>query len=299
VSSISYDEFGMLHENAADFNIPFDRPPVVRRVPTDVGAGRRLSSIVWGSRSPELVFFHGGAQNAHTWDTLALMLDRPLLAVDLPGHGHSDAGRNGSFTMPENAADLALVVTELAPEAGCVIGMSLGGLLALTMADAAPHLVRRLMLVDITPGVNDELSKDISSFVNGQESYDSFEEMLARTVEFYPTRTPTSLRRGILHNAVERPDGRWVWRHTQHSNDEPKVPTDYSSLWATLSRLAIPVALVRGMRASSVVSDADEDEFVRVARRGRVVRVDAGHGIQGEAPAELARLIGEFSRSSV
>ena len=33
---------------------------------------------------------HGGAQNAHTWDTVALALDRPLVAVDLPGHGHSD-----------------------------------------------------------------------------------------------------------------------------------------------------------------------------------------------------------------
>ena len=32
----------------------------------------------------------GGAQNAHTWDIVALALNRPLVGLDLPGHGHSD-----------------------------------------------------------------------------------------------------------------------------------------------------------------------------------------------------------------
>ena len=52
--------------------------------------GDRVSALVWGIRAPEVVFLHGGGQNAHTWDTVALALDRPLVAVDLPGHGHSD-----------------------------------------------------------------------------------------------------------------------------------------------------------------------------------------------------------------
>ena len=56
----------------------------------DPASGRRLSALVWGEGPPELVLLHGGAQNAHTWDTVALALERPLLAIDLPGHGHSD-----------------------------------------------------------------------------------------------------------------------------------------------------------------------------------------------------------------
>ncbi|HEV2368339.1 MAG TPA: alpha/beta hydrolase, partial [Acidimicrobiales bacterium] len=86
---IDYDEFGLFHENAAEFGLPYDGPPAVRRVAVPVDADRSLSALVWGTAPPELVLLHGGAQNAHTWDTVAMALGRPLVAVDLPGHGHS------------------------------------------------------------------------------------------------------------------------------------------------------------------------------------------------------------------
>ncbi len=49
------------------------------------------------------MLLHGGAQNAHTWDTVALALGRPLVAIDLPGHGHSDAPAEGSLDLRSNA----------------------------------------------------------------------------------------------------------------------------------------------------------------------------------------------------
>ena len=90
VERVAYDEFSYFHENAAEYGLPFDGPPVVSRERVEVEVGRALSALRWGSGDPELVLLHGGAQNAHTWDTVALALDRPLLAIDLPGHGHSD-----------------------------------------------------------------------------------------------------------------------------------------------------------------------------------------------------------------
>ena len=90
VDRIDYDEFGLFHENAEEYGLAFDVPPVVRRTSVEVAPGRAVSALVWGGGEPELVFLHGGAQNAHTWDTVAMALARPLLAVDLPGHGHSD-----------------------------------------------------------------------------------------------------------------------------------------------------------------------------------------------------------------
>ena len=42
--------------------------------------------------------------NAHTWDTVALALDRPLVAFDLPGHGHS-SWRDDSTYSPDNLAE--------------------------------------------------------------------------------------------------------------------------------------------------------------------------------------------------
>src|SRR4029453_16438293 len=97
---VPYDEFSMFHENAEEFGLPWDGPPTVRREAVEVEPGRRLSALVWGSGPPEIVLLHGGAQNAHTWDTVALALDRPLVAVDLPGHGHSDHRDGGPFPPP-------------------------------------------------------------------------------------------------------------------------------------------------------------------------------------------------------
>ena len=115
---IAYDEFSLFHENAEEFGLPYDGPPVgPARVRGRGRPDRRLSALVWGEAEPELVFLHGGAQNAHTWDTVAMALDRPLVAIDLPGHGYSDGGRNGLLDIRANAADIATAIRALAPNA--------------------------------------------------------------------------------------------------------------------------------------------------------------------------------------
>src|SRR5581483_1967935 len=157
---IAYDEFAYFRENAAEFGLPYEGPPVVRRESVGVGPGGRLSALVWGDAPPEIVLLHGGAQNAHTWDTVALALGRPLVAIDLPGHGHSDA-------------------------AG-VVGMSLGGLTTLALAHRAPELVRRAVLVDVLPTLDPRGAAAIAAFVRGPESFDSFDDLLARTMAHNP-----------------------------------------------------------------------------------------------------------------
>jgi pimeloyl-ACP methyl ester carboxylesterase len=293
---VEYDEFGLFHENAAEYGLPFHAPPTVRRVATELPDGRRLSSLVWGDSSPDVVLIHGGAQNAHTWDTVALALRRPLLAPDLPGHGHSDSPAPGVGTAPgANAADLAVVIETLAPDAGLVVGMSLGGLSAIALGAVRPDLVRRLVLVDITPGVTGDKAKVIHDFVRGPATFPSFDDLLARTIEFNPTRSESSLRRGILHNAVQLDDGSWVWRHrrddyTAMGDDDADRP-DIVGLWGDLERLAAPVTLVRGTRPQSVVDDADVAELARRRPDATVIEVDAGHSVQGDAPLELAEII--------
>jgi pimeloyl-ACP methyl ester carboxylesterase len=297
---VPYDEFSMFRENADEFGIPWHGPPAVRREAVEVGPGRRLSALVWGDAEPELVLLHGGAQNAHTWDTVALALDRPLVAIDLPAHGHSDGPRSGFADPSDNAEDVAATVRALAPEARGVVGMSLGGLTALALSVGAPELVRSLVLVDITPGVDEGKATAITAFVNGPESFPSFDEILARTVEFNPTRTVSSLRRGILHNAVQREDGSWVWRYARHrpATSETAAGTgrvDFSDLWPAVDRLTVPLMLVRGMLPQSVVDDADEAELVRRCPGARVEHVEqAGHSVQGDRPVELAALIADF-----
>jgi len=295
VGALEYDEFGLFHENAQEFGLKLDRPPVVRREGVQVEPDRQMSSLVWGKGQPEVVLIHGGAQNAHTWDTVALALDRSLLAVDLPGHGHSDGGRDGSIAPHDNAKDVAKAISALAPEANAVVGMSLGGLSAIALTRSAPGLVRRLVLVDVTPGVNAEKSSQIMAFIQGPETFASFDEILERTIAFNPTRSEASLRRGVLHNAIEQPDGSWVWRYRRFPTNPGHSFRDYASLWDDISDFNGPVMLVRGMLPQSVVDDADEVELLRRRPDARVEHIaGAGHSVQGDQPLELARLIDDF-----
>ncbi len=294
---IPYDEFGLFHENAAEYGLPYPGPPDVRRVSVEVEPGRIVSSLLWGADTgpPELVLVHGGAQNAHTWDTVALALGRPLLAPDLPGHGHSDAGPAGLVSAESNGRDLAAVVRQLAPDARGVVGMSLGGMSSIALAAQAPELVRALVLVDITPGVNAEKAAPVTNFVNGPASFDSFDELLARTIEHNPGRSETSLRRGILHNAVQREDGSWVWRYARfRTGDGEARHPEFGDWWAAVSDLTVPVMLVQGL-AWSVVDDADIAELRRRQPSVRVEGVEgAGHSIQGDRPLELTGLLEDF-----
>jgi pimeloyl-ACP methyl ester carboxylesterase len=301
VERVAYDEFGLFADNASEFGIPYGGSPTVRRESVPVDESRSLSALVWGSAPPELVFLHGGAQNAHTWDTVALALDRPLVAIDLPGHGHSDGGKEGQLDLAHNAADVAVVIRALAPDAKAVIGMSLGGMTTIELARQAPELVRAMVLVDITPGVTAEKAKAITDFVNGPASFPSFDELLKRTMEYNPTRSEASLRRGILHNAEQREDGSWVWRYARHRQVGPNAEqgersvANRSDLWDVLAGLTVPLLLVRGMRPQSVVDDKDEAQLLERQPAAKVVHVqEAGHSVQGDQPVELARIIQDF-----
>jgi pimeloyl-ACP methyl ester carboxylesterase len=295
---VHYDEFGLFHENIAEYDLGVSPTPRVERVGHRLTDGRTLSFLRWGDGSPRFVLVHGGSQNAHTWDTVALGLGESLLAVDLPGHGHSDWRDDAAYSPASMAADLAEVVAVHAPDAAVVVGMSLGGLTSLALAGLAPHLVRRLALVDITPGVTGAKAKAVLDFVNGPQSFASFDDLLARTIEHNPTRTVSSLRRGILHNAKQLDDGSWQWRYDRRSHvrdaqatADPVPSTALSALWDVVSTLHCPLALFRGS-ASPVVDDADVAEMVRRRPEVEVVLIDgAGHSIQGDKPVELTGLL--------
>jgi pimeloyl-ACP methyl ester carboxylesterase len=281
-----YDETALLHENAAEAGLPWSGPPPLRREDVD-----GVSALVWGSGEPELVLLHGGAQNAHTWDTVALAIGRPLVAIDQPGHGHS-AWRD-DYSPASMATAVAAAVERLAPDAKAVVGMSMGGITSIALAARRPDLVRRLVLVDVTPGPHEGRAvAAIHAFVGGPETFASFEEILQRTITFNPTRSESSLRRGVIHNAKELPDGTWTWRYDRRPRE--RTDLDDAALWADLAAVDVPILLARGA-LSDVVSDEHIAKLRALPPHAHVVDVDgAGHSIQGDRPLELARLIADF-----
>ena len=289
---IDYDEFAMFGENISEYKLRASANPNVERISCVLSDGRTLSALKWGTQSPEITLVHGSAQNAHTWDTVALAMGVPMIAIDLPGHGHSSWRSDGNYEPSVLAPDVATAIETWAPKTRLVVGMSLGGLTTLALAGQRPDLVLMLANVDITPGVNSQKAKAITDFVNGPQSFASFEDLLARTIEHNPTRSESSLRRGILHNAKQQTDGSWQWRYDRSTHPSPQDSTQriarLTALWSVISNLKCPFTLFRG-GTSPVVDDADVAELLRRKPNSQVIVVDgAGHSIQGDRPVELA-----------
>ena len=289
---IDYDEFAMFGENISEYDLRASAKPNVERISCVLSDGRTLSALKWGMQSPEITLVHGSAQNAHTWDTVALAMGVPLIAIDLPGHGHSSWRSDGNYEPSVLAPDVATAIETWAPKTRLVVGMSLGGLTTLALAGQRPDLVLTLANVDITPGVNSQKAKAITDFVNGPQSFASFEDLLARTIEHNPTRSESSLRRGILHNAKQQADGSWQWRYDRSTHPSPQDSNQrierLAALWDVISNLKCPFTLFRG-GTSPVVDDADVAELLRRKPNSQVIVVDgAGHSIQGDRPVELA-----------
>ena len=247
--------------------------------------------------------------------------ERPCLGHRGFGSGPSAGGHRSPRTRPlrrarrpprrpisarGNAVDIAAVFRQLAPEAKAVVGMSLGGITTIALSSEAPELVRKVVLVDILPGIKAERAKHITDFVSGPPSFASLDELLERTARFNPTRSQSSLQRGILHNAEQQPDGTWVWRWARHHPaaspaspaslpDSKASATRYEELWEAVSRITVPLLLARGMRPDSVLDDEDERELRRRLPSAQIAHVEgAGHSLQGDTPLELAALIEQF-----
>lgn len=279
-------EFALLAGNAEQAGVTGPLPTVQRIEAGDVSALR------WGTAPPRVVFLHGGAQNAHTWDTVIVGLGVPALAVDLPGHGRSAWRDDGDYSPQRNAAAVAPVVRELAPAAELVVGMSLGGLTAIRLAAIAPELVHRLVLVDVTPSApqrHSEMStaeRGTVALAQGDRTFPDFASMLAVTALAAPHRDPESLRRGLFHNSRRLPDGRWTWRY-----DTIRSVGDSGELWTDVSAIAAPTTLICG-GDSAFVSPDDVAEYARRCP-GLTTHVVAGsgHSVQGDQPRALVELL--------
>ena len=284
---LGLDEFALLAENAEQIGTTGPLPPVERLESGPV------SALKWGAADPEVVFLHGGGQNAHTWDTVILGLGVPALAVDLPGHGRSAWREDGDYGPKLNADTLAPVLREWAPAPRLIVGMSLGGLTALRLAATQPALVPELLLVDVTPSAperHEQMTKaqmGTVALVRGDRTFPSFAAMLDATVAMAPNRDRKSLRRGVFHNSKRLDDGTWTWRYDSFRKGE-----GFEGLWDDVPSIMMPTTLVRGAN-SHFVNDEDADAFAAAAPGflGTHVVADSGHSVQGDQPAALVEIL--------
>lgn len=105
-----------------------------------------------------VVMLHGFGADHNSWRILvaAAGLSRPILAIDLPGHGRSPAG---ATSLPEMAAAVAAALTDEGVTAADLVGHSLGAAVAVTVAAAADFRVRSLFLL-APAGLGSEIDGD-------------------------------------------------------------------------------------------------------------------------------------------
>ncbi|MCX4779516.1 alpha/beta fold hydrolase [Streptomyces sp. NBC_01264] len=114
--------------------------------------GDRMRWVELPGGGPARVYLHGlGSTSPAYFAATAvhpLLAGRRSLLIDLLGHGHSDRPEDFSYTLEAHADALAAVLEQAAAGGAELIAHSMGGAVAIVLADRHPHLVSRLVLID-------------------------------------------------------------------------------------------------------------------------------------------------------
>jgi len=110
---------------------------------------------------PVALFIHGFPLDSTMWtDQLGALSEfRRCVAVDLRGFGRSSPVTGEPLTMERHADDLAEVLDLVSEERADVVGLSMGGYVALAFAERYPDRLRSLALIDTRAGPDSEEGK--------------------------------------------------------------------------------------------------------------------------------------------
>jgi 3-oxoadipate enol-lactonase len=99
--------------------------------------------------APAVVFANSLGTDLRIWDRVALVLGAGLRLVryDLRGHGLSEAP-TAPYTLDDHVGDLAALMDARGVKNTLIVGLSVGGMIAMALAERRPDLVRALVLSD-------------------------------------------------------------------------------------------------------------------------------------------------------
>ena len=143
----------------------------------------KINYLLEGEGERTIVFIHGLSDSLLYWVPLTAHLkkDFKILTYDLRGHGESELGP-GPFTIDMLAEDLHSLFMDLDISKATVVGMSLGGNVALYFTLTYPELVEKLILMSTYSEVDSKLHSHLMEFRDALDV--SFEEFYDTMIEY-------------------------------------------------------------------------------------------------------------------
>jgi pimeloyl-ACP methyl ester carboxylesterase len=240
-----------------------------------------------GGRGEPWVLLHGLGSNALSWSPVARRLAKScrLIVPELSGIGGT-RGPRAALDVREGAHVIAeLLRRELAGEPATVVGLSLGGWIAVRLALAEPSLVSRLVLIDAA-GYAEQDWDAIRELVtvDSDEDVDRMYAALFRRVPRVFRLSRAGFKRVFGSQAVRSLIGEGGLREEDLFDAED------------LRRLAVPVGVIWGEHDGLFSAEVGRTMASHL-RNGRFYLVDgAAHGLHWEKPAALVAALERLRR---
>ena len=257
--------------------------------------GVRLRAFHREGEGRPLLLVHGFGGAAWNFSELVPLLgSRPLIVPDLPGHGGS-----GALPAAPSLAPFADAVASLLGEPVGVVGHSMGGVVALRLAERHPALVDRILLA-APAGISSstrvgEITLTVVGLVQPGRMAGRRAARIARSPRLkrlvfggFEVSNPAALTERAVHGFLRGPT-----IHVDALGAAKALAADDPR--DGLERVRCPVLVLFGGRDRQVPI---EDGFEYARRLGAPLRViaDCGHLLIGERPDVCARLALEFLR---
>jgi pimeloyl-ACP methyl ester carboxylesterase len=201
----------------------------------------------FGGAGPEVLLLHGLAGHADEWAQTASWLTGRcrVVALDARGHGHSER-LPSDVSRDALVADAAFVVERLGLRPAVVVGQSLGGLTALSLAARRPELVRGLVLVEASPdGGGPEVEDAVSAFTAALREWPVPFASRAEAEAFFTERFGGRLAGEAWASGLERREDGWWPRFDLAVMARMLRAAIAEPSWDEWERVACPTLVVR------------------------------------------------------
>ena len=261
---------------------------------------RSLRAQRWGDSSlPPLLALHGWLDNAGSFARLApLLADRhQVIALELPGHGHSEHLATGSsYHYLDYVRDVLAVAEVLQLARYTLLGHSLGAGIASLVAAARPERIERLFLIEGLGPLGDEGSRTLERFRealaprsgNGKRLrvFPSIEQAIqARSMV---SGLAGELAQPIVERSLIETEGGWSWRSDPALTRPSPIRLAESQVHALLHGITAPASLLLAQPATSYLPGGPMQARADCVPRIRVEHMAGGHHLHLEHPEAVA-----------